>query len=132
MYGSNSPFTNCPETHTMIKSIGLLKRRPGMSVAEFRAYYETKHRVIGEKYLTGFASRYVRRFLEPADGRSSDENEFDVILEIWYADADAYQRCNVNLARPEVRAEIIADEEQLFDRSRSRFFLVEEHESDMS
>ncbi len=71
MYGSNSPFTNCPETRTMIKSIGLLKRRPGISVAEFRAYYETKHRVIGEKYLTGFASRYVRRFLEPADGRSS-------------------------------------------------------------
>jgi hypothetical protein len=116
----------------MIKSIGLLKRRPGMSVAEFRAYYETKHRVIGEKYLTGYASRYVRRSLEPADGRSSEENEFDVILEIWYADQDAFERCSANLGRPEVRAEIVADEEQLFDRTRNRFFLVEEHESDMS
>jgi hypothetical protein len=55
-----------------------------------------------------------------------------VILEVWYADQDAFERCNANLARPEVRAEIIADEEQLFDRSRNRFFLVEEHESDMS
>jgi len=88
--------------------------------------------VIGEKYPTGFASRYVRRFREPADGRSSEENEFDVILEIWYADREAFERCSANLGRPEVRAEIVADEEQLFDRTRSRFFLVEEHESDMS
>jgi hypothetical protein len=55
-----------------------------------------------------------------------------VILEIWYADQDAFERCSANLGRPEVRAEIVADEEQLFDRTRNRFFLVEEHESDMS
>jgi hypothetical protein len=116
----------------VIKSIGLLKRRPGMSVSEFRDYYEAKHRRIGEKYLRGFASRYFRRFLEPADGRSPNENEFDVILEIWYPDRDAFDRCRVHLSRPEVRAEIVADEEQLFDRSRNRFFSVVEHESDLS
>ena len=116
----------------MIKSIGLLKRQPGMSVSEFRDYYETKHRVIGEKYLSGFASRYFRRFLEPADGHSPDENEFDVILEVWYEDQDSYERCRANLDRPEVRAEIVADEEQLFDRPRNRFFVVEEHESDVA
>ena len=37
-----------------------------MTVAEFRAYYETHHRVIGEKYLSGFASRYMRRFITPS------------------------------------------------------------------
>ena len=30
----------------MIKIIMPMKRRPGMSVEEFRDYYETKHRVI--------------------------------------------------------------------------------------
>ena len=39
----------------MIKVIMLMKRRPGMTVSEFRDYYENKHRVIGEKYLNGFA-----------------------------------------------------------------------------
>ena len=50
----------------MFKTVGLLKRRPGMSVEDFRSYYESNHRVIGEKYLTGNAVRYVRRFLDPA------------------------------------------------------------------
>ena len=116
----------------MIKSIGLLKRREGMSVAEFRDYYESTHRRIGEKHLRGFAARYLRRFLEPADGRPVNENEFDVILEIWYPDQDAYDRGRAHLGRPEVRAEIVADEEKLFDRARSRFFVVEEHESDLT
>jgi hypothetical protein len=116
----------------MIKSIGLLKRKPGMSVQESHDYYETRHRLIGEKYLAPFASRYVRRFLEPADGHSPDENAFDVILEVWYEDQSAYERCGAHLSRPEVRAEIVADEEQLFDRPRNRFFVVDEHESELS
>ena len=36
----------------MIKTIALLKRRPGMTVAEFREHYETHHRRIGEKYFS--------------------------------------------------------------------------------
>ena len=46
----------------MIKLISPMKRRPGISIEEFREYYEKKHRVIGEKYLTGFATKYMRRF----------------------------------------------------------------------
>ena len=49
----------------MFKTITLLKRRPGTTMAEFIDYYETHHRVIGEKYLRGHATRYVRRFLHP-------------------------------------------------------------------
>ena len=116
----------------MIKSIGLLPRKPGMSVEAFRTYYESKHKLIGDRLLRGYAQRYFRRFLDPADGRSPDENEFDVILEIWYPNRDAFERCQAHLARPEIQAEIHEDEEKLFDRSRMRFFHVEEFESDLS
>ena len=113
----------------MIKTIGMLKRRPGMTVPEFRAYYETHHRVIGEKYLSGFASRYMRRFITPSPNRETGEvpePDFDVVLEIWYPDRATFEACGRVLAAPDAVAEIVADEERLFDRPRMRFFVIEE------
>jgi hypothetical protein len=122
------------ERSLVIKVVGLLKRRPGMTVAEFRDYYESAHSLIGEKYLAEFANRYVRRYLHPfrdASGREV-EPDFDVILEVWYPHKDAFEAANALLTQAEVAAEIAADEERLFDRARSRFFLVEERESDLT
>ena len=119
----------------MLKTIGLFKRRPGMSVEEFRAYYESTHRVIGEKYLKGHAERYVRRFLDPFPDRYTGEDvepDFDVLLEIWYADREAYDATRAILRDPETAKEIAEDEEKLFDRESIRFFTVEEHESDLT
>ena len=85
-----------------------MKRRPGMSVSEFREYYETKHRLIGEKYLTGYATRYLRRFTNPnmdRDGQLRDP-EYDVFLEIWYPDQATYEACGKALSAPEVAKEI--------------------------
>ncbi len=119
----------------MFKVIGLLKRRPGMSVDEFREYYETKHRLIGEKYLRGNAERYMRRFTTPVPHRVTGEPvepEHDVILEIWYADREAYEATSKLLRAPDAAKEIADDEERLFDRPRTQFYIVEEHESDLS
>lgn len=119
----------------MHKVVGLLKRRPGMSVAEFRDYYEAHHRMIGEKYLRGYATRYMRRYLngfaDPITG-AAPEQEFDVLLEIWYRDQKAFEEANLRFAEPEISAEIAADEERLFDRSASRFFTLDEVESDLN
>lgn len=115
---------------TLIKQIGLLKRRADMSVSEFRAYYESHHRLLGEKYLAGFASRYVRRYLDPLAPDAQGE-AYDVILEVWYADESAWDRCRARLSEPEVAAEIAADEEQLFERAANRFYTVQEFESQL-
>ncbi|MGQ7628687.1 hypothetical protein ACTGZT_10355, partial [Streptococcus suis] len=61
--------------------ITLLKRREGMSKADFIAYYEGRHRLIGEKVLKGWATRYQRNYLHPLDVADAPQ-DFDVVLEI--------------------------------------------------
>ena len=114
----------------MIKLVTLLKRRAGLSRADFIAYYESRHRKIGEQVLGGFASHYMRRFLHPTDGIDR-ESDFDVLMEIWFPDQARMDACFAHLAEPAVAAMIAADEEMLFDRTRNRSFVVEEHVSDM-
>jgi EthD domain len=113
-----------------VTTITLLKRRPGMTKAEFIAYYETHHRLIGEKVLGGYATRYVRRHLHPADGTDQHEDA-DVVLEIDFPDAATRDACFAAMADPALTAEIEADEAKLFDRSRIRTFTVEERASAM-
>ncbi len=115
----------------MIKLVTLLKRRPGMAKDAFVAYYERHHRLIGEKVLAGYAARYVRRYIEPADGVEQDQ-DFDVVMEIWFPDTATREAWQARMRDPATHAEIAADEERLFDRDRIRSFIVtEEADSEM-
>lgn len=111
--------------------ITLLKRRPGMSKADFIARYEEHHRRIGEKVLAGYATRYVRRFLHPTDGVDTVHDP-DVVMEIDFPDIATRDACFAAMADPAIMAEIVADEELMFDRSRNRTFAVEERASQMA
>ena len=108
--------------------VTLLKRREGMTKADFLAYYESRHRVIGEKVLSGWATRYVRRHLRPLDGTDLAQDA-DVVLEIDFPDQQTCDACFAAMADPATMAEIIEDEEKLFDRARIRTYSVEEHAS---
>lgn len=111
----------------MIKLVMLMKRKPGLSREEFIAHYEGHHRLIGEKVLSGYACRYVRRYPTPVEEPNADDP--DVIMEIWFQDRAIHDLCFNAMADPEQMAEIVADEERLFDRGRMRSYMVEEHES---
>ena len=115
----------------MIKMLYFLKRKPDLTREEFRELYEGRHARLGEKHVPN-AVRYVRRYLEPAPELFTGtmfEPEHDVITELWFDDRAAYEQAMANLARPEVIAEIVADEETIFDRSKHRVFMVEECDS---
>ena len=104
-----------------------------MSREAFIEHYETHHRKIGEKYLSGFAVKYQRRYLQCA-GFEKQEDEappFDVLMEIWYPDQATLNGALAVLSTDEAQAEIAADEERLFDRGLIRSYTVEEHESEM-
>ena len=117
----------------MIKLIMPMKRRPVMIIPEFREYYETKHRLIGAKYLKGFATKYLRRFVDALPDRAGKlyDPEYDVILEIWYPDEDTFKACGAKLSEPSIAQEIKEDEEKVFDMRYMRSYLVEECESDL-
>jgi hypothetical protein len=114
-------------TQPIYKILLFLKRRPGMSTEDFRSYYETTHVKLCEKYAVG-ALRYVRRYLDPIGGA---EMPFDVITEIWLEDRAVFDAVCEMTARNEPPPEVVADEERLFDRAKSRTCTVIERESDM-
>ncbi|MGD2009002.1 MAG: EthD domain-containing protein [Cellvibrionales bacterium] len=117
----------------MIKVITLLTRKVGMTHEAFRERYENGHRQIGEKYLGGEAVRYVRRYVNTSDpaAQYGKQPDFDVVMEIWFPDRGAMERAMAALGTPDAQAEIIEDEEALFDRSRIITFIVDEVESTM-
>tara|TARA_B100000900_G_scaffold299535_1_gene258102 strand:- start:61 stop:396 length:336 start_codon:yes stop_codon:yes gene_type:complete len=104
-----------------------------MSREAFIEHYETHHRIIGEKYLSGFATKYQRRYMRSVGFREQDGDAppFDVLMEIWYPDQEALNGALAVLSTEEAQAEIAADEERLFDRELVRSYTVEEYESEM-
>lgn len=108
--------------------ITLLKRKSGMSKADFVRHYEEHHRLIGERVLSGYATRYVRRYLYPSDGEDQ-EHDADVVMEIDFPDIRTRDACFAAMADPATAAMIVEDEERLFERSRIRTFSVQEQTS---
>jgi uncharacterized protein (TIGR02118 family) len=113
----------------MIKTIAFLKCKAGLSRAEFIRYYETRHAPL----ILSIAPQvcdYRRNFLVAegaiiaAGGAAPD---FDVVTELWYPDRAAFTAAMAAFTDPDNARRIAADEEHVFDRSRTCFFVVEEH-----
>lgn len=120
------------EQDSTIKLVTLLRRRNGMSMDEFKDYYESVHARIGEKYLAPHASRYFRRYLHPVPGPAAEddpERTYDVVMEIWFPDQAAFDAAFLDLRTAEAQAEIVADELKLFERDYIHGYIVDEHES---
>ena len=116
-------------TRQVFKVLLFLKRRPGMSTDEFRDYYENRHRVLCEKYMVG-ALRYVRRYVTVPEG--AEEFDFDVITELWFDNPVAAEKVVEIVTKELMPAEIIADEERVFDRPKSRVATVVECDSNVA
>ncbi len=112
----------------MIKTIALLKRKSGLSHEQFVEYYENRHAPFIRSMLPGIVE-YRRNYLDPDGAHVSPGAapvDFDVITEIWFADRAAYDEAMAVLARPDNWAALVADEGNLFDRDKTRMFVVRE------
>jgi EthD domain len=112
----------------MVKNIAFLKCKAGLSREAFIDYYESKHVPL----ILGIApqiAEYRRNFLI-RDGAiempGAAPLDFDVVTELWYADRESYRAAMAAFTDPVNAARIARDEENLFDRSRTRFFEVDE------
>lgn len=113
----------------MIKLVALLKRKPGMSREDFIAYYEMRHAPLAMQ-LTSMGHDYRRNYPRTVrvEGREVDAApEYDVITEVWFHDQRAYEAFAASMRTPQVRAQIVADEEQFLDRASSCIFIVDEY-----
>lgn len=122
-----------PDHATTYKILLPMKRKPGMSVEAFRDYYENHHAPLAAK-SSGMLSRYVRRYLEPhAHPETGEPGElpYDVITELWFDDEATFRGTLAYLTSTLMPAEIVADEEHLFDRSSFRILTVIECDTDL-
>lgn len=107
------------DARTIHKILLPMKRRPGMTTAAFRDYYENHHVPLALKYARGLL-RYVRRYLEchphPETG-TPKEPPFDVMTELWFDDEAMFRATLAYLTTTPLPEEIVDDEMQLFDRS---------------
>lgn len=115
---------------TNYKILLFMKRRADLSVAEFRDYYENHHVPLCRKYASG-VTRYLRRYLTPQphpETGSGEDLGYDVITELWFEDEAIFKGTVKYLSSTVMPDEIIADEQQLFDRSSFRIATVTECE----
>lgn len=114
----------------MFKVLIFLKRKPGMTLEAFRDYYETVHAKLALKHPGGM-KRYLRRYVRPFPNVITGEVEeldFDVVTECWFESKAAFA---ANVLPADIREEIAADEERVFDRPQTRFVTVSEVETDL-
>lgn len=115
----------------MFKVVALLKRKPGLSLEEFKNYYETRHAPLMTRMQLPELIGYRRNFVDVEGGIFSDGERpwFDVITELRFADRAAYERCMKRNAEPEPTRLRNEDESNFLDQSRVHFFFVEEAET---
>jgi len=121
-----------PQHH--YKILLFMKRRPGMSFEAFKDYYENHHAPLCAKYASGM-SRYLRRFITPhpnPETGATDELQFDVITELLFEDEAVFRGTVKYLATSIMPDEVVADEKQLFDRTKTRMATIVECESALS
>jgi uncharacterized protein (TIGR02118 family) len=118
----------------MYKSIALLKAKAGMSRADFIHYYETRHAPLMASLLPHLRG-YHRNYIDMKDAfvfAGAAAPDFDSVTELWFEDRAGYEKMVEIVSRPEIAKIIADDEENVFDRSKTRMFVVEERKSPLA
>jgi hypothetical protein len=114
----------------LFKVIALLTRKAGMNQADFVDYYENRHsKLIWSLFPWIF--EYRRNFIDMTGaimGDAATKPDFDVVTELWFQDRAGYDRM-IAAHDGDAGKLVAADEENCFDRSKTRLFIVEESET---
>lgn len=125
----------------MIKAIFLIRRKPGLSVEQFRAHYENQHVDIALKYIRPYLKGYFRNYpdnsssyfdtVENNEGGIAPEFNYDCVTEMWFENEERLQSMFDRLSEPDARAKIGADEELFLDPQSVVFLKCEETRTEL-
>ena len=118
----------------VFKIVLLMKRRAGISVEDFRNYYENRHVPLAMKYSQGI-KRYVRRYLDPQphpETGPGGELAYDVITELWFEDEATFRETLAYVTTTIMPDDIVEDEKNLFDRASFKIATFTECETDFA
>lgn len=104
----------------MVKALSFFKRKSGMSVEAFQAYWRTTHADVVTRMPS--LRRYVQSHTLPS-GYRKREPIYDGIAEIWFDDSRAMRA----LAGTPAYAAVQGDEANFIDRSTMGLIVTEEH-----
>ena len=111
-----------------VKVIAMLTRKPGLGEPEFVRYYEEHHAPL----ILSIAPQirdYRRNYLHRDGAILADDArppEFDVVTELWFDDEAGFAAAMAAFTDPVNAARIARDEENVFDRSKTMFFVATE------
>lgn len=107
---------------TCVKGLFLVKRKPGLSVAEFQAYWREKHAPLVPR--TPHLLRYVQCHVLPETYESTTPPAYDGVAELWWPSVETFKE---SWASPELQVEQLTDAKQFVDGHTSAAFLAEEN-----
>ena len=121
----------------MIKILVFNARRPGVSLEEYRDYYETVHAPLARSLfptvgvyrrnyvdLEQTARAETRRGVTAATPGGEGGLRFDSVSEVFFDSWADFETFRDRSAEPEVRARVLADEEHFLDPAAIRRFVV--------
>jgi uncharacterized protein (TIGR02118 family) len=104
----------------MLKACTLIRRKPGMSVEDFQAYWRTTHADVVKKMPQ------IRRYVQShplMGGYRKGELAYDGVAEVWVDDSAALREMAASAAYKAVEA----DEANFIDRPSMALILTDEH-----
>lgn len=115
----------------MIKILVFNKRKDGVSMEEYRHHYETVHAPLAHS-LFPTVKAYRRNYVDEdatarADTRrgvSTASADFDSVAEVFFDSWEAFEAFRDRSAEPDVRAQVLADEEKFLDPSAIKRVVV--------
>ena len=111
----------------MPKLIALISKQPQISREAFQEYYEENHAPLIRRLLP-MIDRYTRSYL-PAESDTparAGQADFDVLTELWFANAADLASFWKRIREPEVAAAIRADEAHFLISDRTVMYTVDE------
>ncbi|MFO8010896.1 MAG: EthD domain-containing protein [Dehalococcoidia bacterium] len=111
----------------MIKTIALLKRKPGISREEFARHYEEVHAPMAIKLLTVFR-KYVRNHVVEVPGVEGPD--FDCVSEFWFDSVEDAMEVQ-EILQSDAARELREDEASFIDSSKTVSFMVDERISEI-